>query len=354
MQTLPFRQQVFLLLAERMNKERSMQALYHMLTGKKSSQTIQDSKWYGVTYFFRMFPYWKASDFEEDTKNLQKQSYIFSEHNRLVITKQGEKQNQLFLSSYAWPPVFNGWLYGISSATFWKRTALFVQCLSQTLAGNRRFLPVFEDISVQQWLKNNWPQTIEQKKETAALLFHDMHELLQELDIDDAFLVTNRMTGYHFTGQTWKQLSRRLGMDEDECCFRFQSAVHYLLQNADRSPVLQQAAAGLTVKSVLTETTKKTFRYLKLGWSMENIAEERNLKASTIEDHVVEIASEHADFPIDSYVSKADRDLILHHSRMLGTKRLKVLKEAALPKQLDYFSIRLTLAFYGGGKDGRA
>ncbi|MFD2704406.1 helix-turn-helix domain-containing protein [Salibacterium lacus] len=354
MQALSFRRQMFLLLAERMNQERSIQALYHILTGKKSSQTIQDIKWYNVTYFFRMFPYWKETEFENDTNDLQYHRYIASHNNRVLITEQGRSQNDNFRTSYSWPPIYNGWLYGKSAAVFWKRTALFVQCLSQTLAGNRRFLPVFEDISVQHWLKKNWPKTIEEKQQTASVLFDELRELLGELDERDAFLIMNRLTGYHLTGQTWTQLSTRLQMSEDECHFRFLGSVHFLLEHADRSAVLRRAASGLEVWDVLTETTKKTLHYMNEGWGMERIARVRNLKRSTIEDHVVEIASEQTGFPIGDYVAKEDQNLILHHASALETKRLKVLKEAAQPKELDYFSIRLTLAFYGRDNHGQA
>ncbi|SFL98593.1 helix-turn-helix domain-containing protein [Salibacterium qingdaonense] len=354
MQALSFRRQMFLLLAERMNQERSIQALYHILTGKKSSQTIQDIKWYNVTYYFRMFPYWKETDFEKDTNELQYLRYIASDNNRVMITEQGRSQNDNFRMFYRWPPVFNGWLYGKNAAVFWKRTALLVQCLSQTLAGNRRFLPVFEDISVQHWLKKNWPKTIEEKQQTAFILFNDLRNLLDELDERDAFLFMNRLTGYHLTGLTWTQLSNRLQMSEDECYFRFLGSVHFLLEHADRSAVLHQAASDLVFRDVLTETTKKTLRYMNEGWGMERIARVRNLKMSTIEDHVVEIASEQNNFPIGDYVEKEDQNLILHHASALQTKRLKVLKEAAQPKQLDYFSIRLTLAFYGREDHGQA
>ncbi|SFP40299.1 helix-turn-helix domain-containing protein [Salibacterium halotolerans] len=355
MQALPFRRQMFLLLAERMNQERSIQALYHILTGKKSSQTIQDIKWYDVTYFFRMFPYWKETEFEQETKDMQNNRYIASENNRIIITEKGRSQNETFRCDYRWPPVFNGWLYGKSAAVFWKRTALFVQCLSQTLAGNRRFLPVFEDISVQQWLKKNWPRTIEGKKQTASELFVELRDLLRELDDGDAFLVMNRISGYHLTGQTWTQLSNRLEMSEDECRFRFLSAVHYLLEHADRSSTLVRAASGLAIRDILTETTKKTLRYMNEGHGMEQIARARNLKMSTIEDHFVEIASEQKEFPIGDFVTEDDQRLILHYAKTLQTKRLKVLKEAVSPAEhLDYFCIRLTLAFYGRDDNGQA
>ncbi|WP_026700990.1 helix-turn-helix domain-containing protein [Salibacterium aidingense] len=348
MSNLSFRQQIFLLLAEKIDQERSIQSLYHIMTGKKSSQTIQDIKWYRLTNYFYIFPYWKESDFMKEAEELLRNHFFSTRDNRVCITEKGRRQNAVFLAGYEWPLLFNGWQYGRSGPVFWKRLALYVQCISHSLAGNRTFLPVFEDPGVQQWLKTVWPKNKNEKLAAAEEMFRELHNCLQWLSPLDAVLITYRLSGSGYTGLTFQQLTLLVQKDTDECYFRFQAAVHYLLEQAGYSKQLNRIAADLVQTSMLTNTTKKTLRYLNQNYSLYDIAFHRKLKTSTIEDHIVEIASEQADFPLEQYVSSQNQQLILYHSRRMQTMRLKAIKEAVQEEDIDYFSIRLTLAYYGG------
>ncbi|MDQ0299476.1 uncharacterized protein YpbB [Salibacterium salarium] len=348
MNNLSFRQTIFLYLSDHLDGERSVNSIFHILTGKRSSQTIQDIKWYNLTKYFHMFPYWKISDFTAETDELVKYELIDTNENLVRMTAKGKQYLTDFLLHYDWPAFFNGWKYGQAESLFWKRVSLLIQCLSYALAKNRSFLPVFEEEEVQQWLKQRWPKNDKTKQVLADALLGELFQLLEQLSNQDAFLFSYRLSGYNYTGLTMRQLSEMTLLEEDECYFRFQAVIHYLLEHVDQTTYLKEAAYNLIEKTVLTRTTKHTLYYLKQGFTMDEISYIRQLKRSTIEDHVVEIASEDEEFQIHQYVSEYWKNLIVNKMKSEKTMKLKTIKEALPEPGVNYFIIRLTLAYYGG------
>ncbi|WP_407697167.1 helix-turn-helix domain-containing protein [Schinkia azotoformans] len=75
---------------------------------------------------------------------------------------------------------------------------------------------------------------------------------------------------------------------------------------------------------------------------MTEIAIIRNLKESTIEDHIVEIASELKSFNIEPFVSNDLQGKIIESFQTLRTKRLKPIR-SSLNDTVSYFQIRLVL-----------
>ncbi|WP_158735300.1 helix-turn-helix domain-containing protein [Alteribacillus sp. YIM 98480] len=350
MKNLSFRHFLFLYLLSRFKGDRTIKSVFHLLNGKRSSQTIQDIKWYGLTEFFSMLPTWKVSVFEQETKWMENHLFTINSDNKAHVTKKGNIVVENYFNNYDWPPQMNGWKYGHTAAIFWKRLALLVQCLSFSLEGNRSYVPVFDDRDIQQWLKQRWPRNRTAKKEMAFHLYNELFILLDRLPEKDAFLFTHRLSGHQHTGKTIQQLASLMNQDPDESYFRFQSTLHYLLANAHQTTYIKDTAGGLLQKHVLTDTAKKTNMYLQKGLTIQEIAAIRGLKSSTIEDHIVELASEGADFTIDCYVSTHLQRYITDTVQRLRTFRLKLIKEALEYENIhaDYFSIRVTLAYFGG------
>ncbi len=73
--------------------------------------------------------------------------------------------------------------------------------------------------------------------------------------------------------------------------------------NPEQFQQLSSIIKDITSPHSFTISTKKTFEFLQKGWNAERIAEVRNLKKSTIEDHIVEIALLDKSFDISPFVS---------------------------------------------------
>ena len=60
----------------RFKGERSVNAVYYLLQGKKSSQTIQDAVWFSLKNLFRCFPNLKKDHYKKIVKDLTSKNLL--------------------------------------------------------------------------------------------------------------------------------------------------------------------------------------------------------------------------------------------------------------------------------------
>nr|WP_241680111.1 helix-turn-helix domain-containing protein [Metabacillus mangrovi] len=128
-----------------------------------------------------------------------------------------------------------------------------------------------------------------------------------------------------------------------ELCFW--SIVHSLLNELEpsRYPLLSGLSVRESGSLPLTLTAEKTRRLLKQGLDKETAGRVRNLKGSTIEDHIVEIATHDPEFDFKPYISEQDQAEIAHAIREIDSRQLKKIKEH-FGSKYSYFQIRLCMA----------
>ncbi|AEG58637.1 DNA helicase RecQ [Desulforamulus ruminis] len=85
-----------------------------------------------------------------------------------------------------------------------------------------------------------------------------------------------------------------------------------------------------------------TWKLLQKGYSLPEIARERNLKPVTIQDHLIRCGLEGYDIPWDTLIPQKYEALILQKIEELGADKLKPLKEQ-LPDEVDYMAIKAVL-----------
>ncbi len=341
---------ILLLGISRMDGERTTSGLFHLFNGKKSSQTVQDGRLFHLSHLFGILKGYKFHDFQEKINELHHDGLIelndgtyprLSESGRIKLQEQMERRPL--------PPSLDGWRYGDLSIVFWRRLTLFAQTLSHTLHEDHHFHPIQNDPDTLQWVKHFFPRDKESRTMASSLLFNELMTLLQKMEEIDAENVVLRLTRSGRIGQTALQVSERLQLDPMECHIRFQSALHFMvdkiLDGQKSYPVLYIFLRDIKQSHALTGSTRKTYQLINKGLQLEEVAAIRKLKPSTIEDHLVELAIHVPEMDIDRYITESDQKRILEVSRILGTKRLKEIKQA-LGEDIDYFQIRLTLAKY--------
>lgn len=106
-----------------------------------------------------------------------------------------------------------------------------------------------------------------------------------------------------------------------------------------------------TDESVKKEDTRTiTYNLYKEGKSIPEIAIERKLATTTIENHLADCISLGFDVNIRDFVSDVNEKLILETYRKIGGNKFKPIKEV-LPSEITYTEIKLTLARKGERKD---
>ncbi len=129
------------------------------------------------------------------------------------------------------------------------------------------------------------------------------------------------------------------------------------LTTLGRAVMLDQARIELDLEAVEADTTdepiavpsrlnlsqEQSYALYREGKSIEEIARERNLKPSTISEHLLSLLQAGRDLNIDRLIDPAEQALIEAAARQVGTERLTPIKEA-LPERISYDQIRLVLA----------
>jgi ATP-dependent DNA helicase RecQ len=129
------------------------------------------------------------------------------------------------------------------------------------------------------------------------------------------------------------------------------------LTTLGRAVMLDQARVELDLEGVEADTSdeevvlppnfsgtrEQTYEFYRQGMKLEEIVTARNLKLSTICEHLAALIEEGRDIDVGRLVNAADRLLIEAAARKCGLGGLSPIKQA-LPEQISYDQIRLVVA----------
>ncbi|WP_404313740.1 helix-turn-helix domain-containing protein [Bacillus lumedeiriae] len=346
---MSFLQAVLLMMIDQINEQRTIASIFHLLKGKKSSQTIQDAKLYHLDKWFQTAPFLERKDFDQMIHELAAQQLIeIDEMLHAKVTASGKDILETIAADF--PPLqyLHGWKLQDCANMFWKRLSLTVQVASHFIYQDSAYLPVTRDEQAQRWLKSFVAGRRLPKEQLAARLHRELFALLSEQTAEDPLILVLRLSGKKRTGKTTAQASMLLHMESTEYWYRFlhvlHAAVQHIIQHAADFPLLFAMIEDIYEPVVLTQSTKKTAEMLGRGFTIEAITANRRLKRSTVEDHIVELAFHYPNFSIRPFVSKEMEEKVLQAAAVLSNKKIKPIKDQ-LP-DVSYFQIRLVLAKY--------
>ena len=331
--------QILYQILEILNNERTVSSAYHLLKGKRSGQTIQDVGIFKLHKYFGLLPKLKRSVFDEAIIELKNKGVIHIEENGFY---RMNFDIPLEIHDY----FYNGWRYRGNEHIFFSRLSLLVETLSHVKNRVRYFAPTEKNIDTQHFIRAFLKTNAFNTESFRNQLHDELHLCLSHESFTDLQreLIVNRLTGVNIAGVTWKQLAQKNNLEQMDVYLIYISALHLLLNRifAEDVPILQKLAINIEVTTPLTESTKQTAIYVQQGYSIEQIASVRQLKTSTIEDHIVEMAMNIPSFSIEPFLTTADLQTILSTSEAYQTKKLRVLKE--IMPHYSYFQLRLALA----------
>ena len=349
MRALPF---ICLYILNKLNGERSVSAIYHLLKGKKSSQTIQDGKLFGLHTFFGTLPNISREQISEAIESLENDLLIIlNNQGHYALTETGQQKLFELNADLHFPAHLNGWQYHKLTNLFWRRYSLLIQTLSNIINKHSNFLPVQTDVDTQSFVKKAILSKKTSTQTFAKKILNETEHLFSLLTEKEATIIAYQLSGFEEAGLTISQLAKRLNSEGIWVQLLFTGAIHHILfnlhQNKETYPELYSLCEGVLAEGTYTVTTEKTWKLLAKGFSIEQIAKIRNLKESTIEDHIVEISLHDQRFSINDYISHEHRKQIEKAIDQLKTKRLKLLKEYINNDDINYFHIRLVLTKIG-------
>ncbi|UOY93503.1 helix-turn-helix domain-containing protein [Ectobacillus sp. JY-23] len=329
---------------KQMNGERSAASIYHLLKGKRSSQTLQDASIYQLSFLFGIYRRLERHTYNEHIKQMIQHDFLREiEEARYILTEKGEQE----LQDFKFPIHLHGLKYGEAGEVFWKRLSLLIQTVSY-LQHRVPFLPIQAEHEVTAWTKQFLLKQACSRDEFRYKLHTECELLLKNLTAEEATVVVYRLSGFSRVGYTHLQIAQMLGMDPSAVHLSFLGAIHgivrFLMKEGTGYPILSQLLPR--TRHVLSLSTQKTYELWKQGKTMEQIANIRSLKLNTIEDHIVEIATHLPHFPIHTFLSEETIINVQKALQQTDSRTLRILKQY-LP-HVSYFHIRLVMACLGG------
>ncbi|TFE03113.1 helix-turn-helix domain-containing protein [Jeotgalibacillus salarius] len=328
------------------NGERTQSSIYHLLKGKKTSQTIQDAQLFGISPLFQTYPSLSREIYDHKINHLEKSGLIKEiEQSKYIVTQKGKEQLIRFFSEKQFMFFLNGWKYHEITLLFWNRLTLMVQTTSNLIHQEFQFLPINRDVQSQNWVRHKIREYGKDLSNYASELHKELTNLLSDNYPDTPELIVQKLSGYGMIGLTNRQLAEKMNCEIDEIHMRFVNGLHFIFaiieKNRDHYPLLFNMMELQVEKAIpYTKSTLETKKYLSKNFSIDRISAIRNLKRSTIEDHVLEVALLDKNFEIDPYVPKETAERI--NAVQSGSNRLKYIKDAV--PEAEYFQIRLVLA----------
>ncbi|QQD80532.1 helix-turn-helix domain-containing protein [Bacillus siamensis] len=331
---------------DKIDGERTPSAVFHLLKGKKSSQTIQDAGLFQIAKYFGMASQCERGDIADSMHKLAGDSYITAgkEEGTCKVTARGVQKLERSFAERPWPKHCHGANYQTPAVTLWKRLSLLIQVLSNKERQCSQYIPVTNDVQALRWVKRFMRKNRDDKE--LSVQMHDaLFQLLQGVSERQALIFVYSLTSFDRIGKTNKQLASQLNEDEWYVSVQFWGAVHYVIQSLPQCahPALGELLSDLRAESALTQSARKTLELLEKGFPIERIAAVRNLKTATIEDHIVEISLHQPAFFIEQYISEEDQRMITAFAKQHQTNKIKRIREG-MQMRFSYFQIRLALA----------
>ncbi|WP_027964490.1 helix-turn-helix domain-containing protein [Halalkalibacillus halophilus] len=318
--------------------QRSYRSVYHLLKGKKSAQTIQDAHLFGVKNYFAIYPKLHIDVFD---------SIIVEMSNQGLINLEGTNFQVISKTSISEKPYanLNGYEYHTYDEWFFSQLLLLAQATSQHAHQSPRFIPIVDDIQVQHSVKRIWNMYKNNEKVIIEQLYSELHRLFELLTQEEANFISMQLTGNKHIGWSFTQLSEYYHLSYHDIHIWYKQTLHkmiHLIKDSNQTFSLLALLIPVTSEFNLTSSARKTYNYLQKNYSINQIMAVRNLKISTIEDHVVEIASSVDDFSIRPFVTEEMEQDILAVISKLNTRKLKEIKDQ-LTNNESYFQIRLAM-----------
>jgi uncharacterized protein YpbB len=333
---------------QKINGSRRASGVYYILTGKKTSQSLSDSQWFGIERYYSALKGMTSAQFHSVLESMQKQCLIEKkEENLFLITQKGK--SQLEGHHFVFLEKLNGVKYAAIEQTCWQVIALYTQAISNSVYSNTHYSPVVRSRDAIAQVKAFYPKSERERNERSVSLYSEFYRILRDADPISAEVFVMKLSGFDRIGLTFEQLAAEMDITKLECILRFKSVLHHLFRQASESseafPIVSKLIGKNMDKPPLTFSAMQTYELLKNNKTVSDIIKIRRLKESTLEDHLVEIARVIPEFSIHPYISDMDYKEVLLFFQSTQEQKLKPIKDAF--PHLSYLQIRLVLAKEG-------
>jgi len=335
---------ILLTCGKQLNAERTVSNIFHLLNGKRSIQTVQDAHLYHTEKFYGIWRNLKPHILHHKISELIDGGLLeeaSAEEAVIRITPKGEQwliRNQWRIA------YFRGLDYYMRTGIFYQRLLLLIQTMTNSKKQHFSFIPIVDKKQITNWVKQFYRKVKGSEGDCLMLLYQELESILNDLSEMEANFFVDRLTGFHKFGLSTDQLTKKYELSSYDVQLLLTAIIHRILNKIDKEPaklpLLSSITKDLAAHALITNSASYTYQLLKNNYSPEAIAQIRNLKQNTIQDHIVEIAIYEPNFPISQYVSTEHQQEIAAVLSYTKSNKLKNIKQL-VNENITYFEIRL-------------
>ncbi|MCZ2492558.1 helix-turn-helix domain-containing protein [Dellaglioa carnosa] len=276
--------------------------VYSIIIGRNTVSNIYWGMRYNLLDYFGMDPQFSNTLFRENIAKLQKNKLLEENDIGIKLTSLGlEQKKKLKKSLYQvkHPKLMNRYRFNEWSETL----ILAIQVISELSFTNRHYYPIVTSeltkFNIKRWLSNNGKEKLVNHVHSELELF------IKELDTNAELIFMNKLIGHQLNGLTNKQLAIELTLSEIETDLMYRDTMNYFaswIEKQEQS-VFKELVQLIQTKGIISESAQDTMKYINSGLSVNDIAKKRQLKKSTINEHLLELAMFDDKFPYQLFLT---------------------------------------------------
>jgi len=342
-----FLEGIILKSSSQIKDERTITAIYHLLTGRRSIQTVQDSHLYQLDHFYGIYKAMDRSVFDHKITELITARLLLKSNSMDAYypSQRGyewlEKHEDHLPYAY-----FNGLQYESIDHVFLSRLLLLIQVLTNGKMQNSSYIPIIDQLKITDWVKYVYQDMKQTVTQHLHMVYTELHKLLHYVSTQEATIFVDRLTGFRQYGMSLQQLGAQYNMDTHDVRLLLVAITHRLLgvirEDEQKYPFMTSLTHDLPMNGFITNSAHKTYDFIKKGYTATEIANRRGLKVNTLYDHIVEIALYDRRFSLSPYLNEETRLEIVNTVIQIGSTKLSKIKKE-VDSEISYFQIRLAL-----------
>ena len=286
-----------------LNQPRRQNVIRQVLTNK---QTVSNLFW-GLSYqllnWLGVTPKLDKTTFDQQISELEKNLWLIrNQSDELLLTPLGKHHLQEFLANHYWrhhPEL----VQRFKVAQWQEMLTLVIQVFSEMSYQNRHYYVAAVSPQIQYWFKS-WLRCYDYDRNQLQVQLPDLlFDFLQAKEPLEANIFISFFGGHQIAGKTFQQLAEQTGWTPRELkIFQQDSVLEFAVFLKKKGSAWTRLIKMFEKDSQFSKSSQASYQLFLTGTAIEEIAQRRHLKVSTIKEHLLEAAIFEDNFPFGQLI----------------------------------------------------
>lgn len=280
-----------------------------------NKRTVSNLYWgmqYHILDWLNVEPTLDEKKFDLQINKLIKNKYLLATPKGLVLTAEGIFQKKEYLDNtyvISKPYIFQY----INEKRWLELLPLLVQVISELSYHNKKYYVVNSPLRAQFALKK-WLSLVKDRSELPQVLKQKLLTFLGEFPHEYGNIFMALFTGHANIGQTAEQITVLIPQfSKEEILLLWRDlSMQFAFFLLKEDGLFRQLIAPFSNLSQLSKSTEISYQLFKENLTANKIATQRNLKISTIKEHLLESAILRNDFSYSKIITHDDYSILMN------------------------------------------